>query len=687
MPREVRDWSPDACVGRPALSAHYVRIPKEQQKLLDRRDAWSPGCPPNVPPRVINDEIERYTKDSRLRCQANKETTASESHPDWKESLVTPSRPTSSAQGGREAFSSQPASPVSDHTVQGQPTKSVVEGNKGAEEAPEPPFSWSSSPSAHWRTPPRLKEPPSALDTQDRPSSEQLYTRHTHDIVQCAIKDFPPSSSGMSEPGLEVEFPKAITDIVPQPGNPLAVAALEPTPPSAQVIPVTMAEQDTPARVSERKRRRLMRPFSASPDFTEGFSARGANSSAMPLESSRLPSPVLGLSSPSSEDSLSHAPGGPHAIPSVGRGRLSTATAQLDIVPATSQFIPPSHLARNSPDRVPLDGPTSKLRFRTFKEAYPDFRGGHKKRSNFIRAIMIILELQKDSALPEFLYDDFIRVFSGDYLEYIESLDGNKRPIPTLKWYNENVSQQLYNKRIVTKSNINDVMERYRDKVQAIQQRTAGSNSSVPRPALQCLPDQAGQTEDMTQRVPNSGAATRQNRHSSPYPTNTAVFSPLQPASNQSRRSTDMMLGSANNTTPSRPVSALRTSSETTRSDSVASNSEPMTERFQTQADFPFPQTQRTQTPQPARTKVPAMNQPCGAMLSQQSNPESIPEVTLERKRPLRPASGQFSGDPSASFKRPARKTEDPGARPVQWRRFLLRKRAQSSTSGGTPES
>ena len=692
MARELESWSPSHSIGQSEILRRYLQIPKEQQKLLERPDAWSPSGAPNIPPHVLKDVRDHYARKIGLGSTNENETPSSQPSSPLADRTAASSLPASPVQRGKEGFSSQPASPVQDHTVRDQSTEASVEDGDSEEHEEDvsgTPIPWSSSPAAHRLGPSRLDD----LSAPARSSPQQLRTWSTRKPAQLTslLVEFPTSSSLASDP-LEVEVPKAITDIS-KPAGPQAAAVLEPTPPSAQIIPATIAAQTSPGRAPEAKRRRLMRRILASPDRTLGRSTMATVcSSVVHPEPSRSPSPVVKSSFPISNNSLRHAVGESSAIPSAEGPRLSTRAAQPDIILATSQLIP-NHLSSNFADKLPPNGPSSQLPFTAFKVAYPEFTGSL---GDFIRGVMVIMKLQKDSALPQFLYDDFIRVFSGEYLDYIKTLDENQQAIPALKWYNENVSQPLYTKRVLTKSNVKGVLERYPDKVRIIQQKAAGANRRASTPATQNEPDRRERDEDISQQAPIPTETPTRTRHSSPRATNAAGSSPPQLPIYNRRLSPGLMriteesprankpgetiAQPANTITSFRPVSAREASTGTTRSANMANFVEPTARRLLTQVDSSFPEIERTQTPYVAKARL------LLDMLSQQSNPESIPETTLKPRRPPQASNVPYTGEPSASFKRPKRKAEDPRARSEQWKKYLQRK-VQSSAPGGSTAS
>jgi hypothetical protein len=101
--------------------------------------------------------------------------------------------------------------------------------------------------------------------------------------------------------------------------------------------------------------------------------------------------------------------------------------------------------------------------FDAFCVAYPTFRGSI---GDFVRACLSLRSLHRKSRLPVFLYDDFIRVFCGDYIEYIEGTSDDE-PKVAMEWYVENVAEPVFNKKIVTTKNLGRVFKIHTDEFES----------------------------------------------------------------------------------------------------------------------------------------------------------------------------------------------------------------------------
>lgn len=50
---------------------------------------------------------------------------------------------------------------------------------------------------------------------------------------------------------------------------------------------------------------------------------------------------------------------------------------------------------------------------------------------------------------------------------YVDDLDGSETALPAIEWYNENMQKPLFNKGVVSKRNIEEILEAYSEKVHA----------------------------------------------------------------------------------------------------------------------------------------------------------------------------------------------------------------------------
>ena len=656
-------WSPNYAANLSRVPRRYVQIPSDQQKLLDRPDAWSAGGIPNVPHRVLEGLRAHHITQPRSRPKS-----------------------ASSVQAAEEALSPQSSSPARSTAAHAEfrqtrvGTGDVDHETEGPSDS-DTPMSWPPSPSAHLRGPYQQEELVTAEGTQGRGSPEQRGVRTTgRPVSRKAFTDFPPSSSVTSELGLELEVPGALTD-APEPWKRGPVALLEPTPPSAQIIPCTLAEQTSPVPAPKPKRRRVMKSvaatFAASDPIDHGNPPRRALPSVRAAPLPRSSSPVVS-SSP--------------RLPTV-EVHHTTETSPVTLSIEDS----------NSIDNLPPNGPPSQVPFTAFTVAYPDYQGSV---NDFLRGTLCLLQLQKDKALPEFLYDDFIRVFSGDYFDYISTTDQKQPALPAIHWYNENVSRPLFVKGILTKDNIRDVPHQYSEKMRVIQQNLTKSKADQAKPrAKRQTPDTARGEKPIASRSPIGTETAHAPQHN-------GLVSDVLSASpglaiHKAEMSTNMALV-AEGTIPMQeargtvsrlendidffgPASALQPGAETGKLETMIGTNATSPAAWRTQID---PSLRVVKTPlKKQRVTTAALSVAStfpSTSLSQISNPESIPEATLKRRIAPRASAGSSAGEPGAEFKRPKRTGNDAETRAQRglfFRKYLIQKKTQSSApEGPTPE-
>ncbi|KAK4157735.1 hypothetical protein C8A00DRAFT_39884 [Chaetomidium leptoderma] len=683
-PAAWTSWSPDESTSRTKIHRRYVQVPSDQQKLLERPDAWSVGGFPRVPSTVLEDVSARYARETRPRSRPRSEVerkalSSQPASPVQTTRGALSSQPASPVHLGRAALSSQAVSPARSTPTCDRSSKTSVGVEGGIDED-----HWSSSPSAHFRSPCRQTELATAAST---PSRRPFKQHKVWDTGQATARvalptDFPPSSSAASELGLDVEVPGAITD-VPEPVNRGLVAALEPTPPSAQIIPCTLTERTSPVTAPEPGHRRRMQH----PAAVFGSLGSGGQKHASTVALSKTGTAVL-LRSPSSVASSPPSISGVHAE----NEHVSAPKKEPDTVPATSQLAI-NQGSSNDANKLPPNGPSSQVPFTAFRVAYPDYKG---TLGDFIRGVMYILQLQKDRALIEFLYDDVVRAFAGGYLDYIRDLGDNGHALSAIQWYNENVSRPLYTKGILTKDNVKDVAMIYPEKTRAIQQNLEQSETEARRRPAKQTPHTAGGGKPIAQR-PLIKTGSTHARHQSGIPSAASSTSPglvTHTATGPQPMQENLGIAArpANSTGMSRlsPPSLSRV--RTSRPASIVENTVVTTpEAMRTQVDSSLPDIEPSPTPWATEARLPVASTLQSTTLSQLSNTDSIPEATLKRKAGPRASAVSSVGEPGAEFKRRKKVAKDPEERALEralrFRKFLTQKLTQSSAPGGSTAS
>jgi hypothetical protein len=337
-----------------------------------------------------------------------------------------------------------------------------------------------------------------------------------------------------------------------------------------------------------------------------------------------------------------------------------------------------------SPNGRPSQDP-----YAAFKRAYSDYTGSLR---DFICGVLSILSLQKERALPEFLYDDFLRVFCTGFLMYISTVGNDLRPLSAIQFYNEKVSRPLYTQGILTKDNIKDVANQYPKKTRSIQQTLEKSKSEArQRPARQASHTATAEQQmaqprhirtETTNALPDKGLPTAAS-FTSPGLRTQAPEMPANPIhairgarAMQEPRGTAAPLAASIGV--SRPSSAHQPHTKTSRPTSMAGNSAAKPAVLRTQVDSSLPDMEPSTTRRVGATKSSGASAFSG---TQVGNADSIPETTLKKRRAAPRASSRSSaGEPGAKFKK-QRLEETPAERALHYKKWLERQKPQSSAA------
>ncbi|KAL2125153.1 hypothetical protein VTJ04DRAFT_1518 [Mycothermus thermophilus] len=714
-------WSPSRHRHRPTIPRRFFQVPSEQRKLLERPAAWTPGSL-NIPPGVLEDarktrniskprarplpdeeeHDEQAVEDEKgqgdVKLKVNEKGQEDEQKDDTSQATSTS---TSVANAGskhprtREDMSSQSELRHGSTASDGEDAPDTNETEKADVDRGEPgtpsrdgtPLSWSESPEEHLGRPRYFAELERLPSTPTRAPEAELPSRRSsrpsasisnspmvaalsqvaqavgmaHGLACAPQFDFSQDSSSPSRPSsnhsdplARVQRPSRAPEANRPSSNPeseaeehgapkavnneihsarRAVQGLpEPTPPSAQVvIPCTMTET-SPVRPAERPRLRLMKRV---PNFLSSQPSPGTPPEPQELASSpaKQPDPATEASQPGANSS-------------------------------------------NDSNVLPPNGPPSQVPYTAFKVAYPDYKGSL---GDFLRSVMCILNLQKKKLLPEFLYDDFVRVFSTDYLDYIEDLDPSERPLKAYQFYNENVSEPLYMKRILTKDNVADIPAKYPEKARVVQVASdaiSSANPSVrPSPAppsdgIRASPTPANTTRSVQEETPVHPIPGPSPQRAAPSPPLVAVSvrkitpPPRRPAPGISRPTTAKV---------SDPKSS-RTWIDSSLPTQPSKQSPPPPPPLP-----PPPAQLRPEFPRTTRPPPSSLAPPSTAV----SNADSIPEMPRKKRR--LPSAADGGPRPGTQFKRPAtagRMREDELTRRARaFKEFLEKKKAQSSSA------
>lgn len=468
------------------ISTSLFRIPKDQEVLLAKENAWAegpskqPGTPPNIPLSVLKGLEEFHSRPAKVQRPTPVQKAV---HPPPAATLDDV--PPRSSRSDDEA-ESRPATPITrgrvlsqsiDHSPHGseiswsqspvrdRPTVAVYSGSASATSSPKP------HPPPHPPTqPPVRPSEPHNFATQVHssqipisaatgPTLRSRVTSSTSSLVRHVPKRklYPPvpsSSVGNSEDELPLVLPMTSDWVERVTINRLGQPC--PTPPSAQVIPCSegqgkQGDQDTPRKKRQRMQSLNSRIFDEPPDEQVPRSV---------AQASLLPQKTL---SPLAEE--------------------------------------PRHKTRpvtNAP-KVPPSA-TGRKPFEQFKATYPDYGGDL---STFLRTCMYLKYLEDQDELIPFLYDDFIRAFAHGFLPYIQNWKEASNPLPAIKWYNRNTTQPVYNQQVMDKTAVARVFDLYPGEIAHINEGLAGTETqTVPvrersqPPGQTCAEERTEEEED-----------------------------------------------------------------------------------------------------------------------------------------------------------------------------------------------
>ncbi|KAH6634240.1 hypothetical protein B0J18DRAFT_415613 [Chaetomium sp. MPI-SDFR-AT-0129] len=671
-------WSPSHHARATTIPRRYVRISAKQQALLNRSDSWVDDSGFRVPPSVLNSAKERYGRTTH----SGKTTT----------------------QG---AIPSDPPSPIASEKEPDFPDENrqadlgrTLGTNKGNEDevGEDNLGSWPPSPPSHFAKPHKQGEHPrrAADVSETRPSKcyGDRAARHFTPPSLSTPNAFP-SSCATSEPGLEIEVPQAVPEVVAPVNRQPVVALLKPTPPSAQINFSVPTGQTSPPRRLPANRSRLMKPPAtrfANPTrdhLTEQSPGDTGSILPRPLSSaldSPMPTPRVPLHHPTETSSAVLSMGAqcvplPKNPPETARRTPSAAASQR---------------WSNSTEKLPPNGPSSQVPYTAFKVAYPDYNGSLNV---FLRGAMCVAKLCEGKALPEFLYDDFVRVFSTDFLEYVRTFDDSRTPLPAIQFYNENVSRPSYLKGILTRDNINDVASKYPEESRAILQTLkkptlrrsiphVPSRAETDKRPLESSPGGPDLTHLETRIQHLEGMISLSNRAlgsaEDKIPTQTASHH-IGPGTIPNLRSGEATALEAR-TKPlmSTPARQPRPKNGTVSTRADTSAIKPM--YLRTQVDSSLPDIKQPSTRNLPKHTLPPGSAVSKVIFSQLSNADSIPEARLKRRAAHQAPGGWSTGGPGSGAKK-MRLSQDPGLAKV--RRFgkFLQKIKSSTPPGGPSPS
>ncbi|TGJ87822.1 hypothetical protein E0Z10_g922 [Xylaria hypoxylon] len=470
--------SPSDILGDTKTRRALVKIPSTQKELLNRHEAWAsflsrrPNGFVNIPPDVLEEAKASYARENRA-AQLNHVA----------------------GLGSRTGDDTDAPEPSGSQSSLHSCLEDGDEDGNDNENDGEP-ISCPQTPSPHIR-PSRVasEEPNQPFITQLFEKSPPQPTIVTSPAENPKLPEFPQSSQG-PEDELELEVPVALAyNLAPINKSALPMVA---TPPSAQVVPCTFEQSTQSGSASASKESNPQRKPKLKKRIYNGVSAmyrgpkQGAISSHLNTnvgsakaivalghntnaESSLSTNDTSSSIVPSTTDdrrieSEKHAeawniepgqmstyganlsPGNPHSP--LASGRYSPAQIQHVLSPITRsrQAVPPiaPPIAASKSWEAP---------FVHYTATYPNYNGTIQ---DFITAC-IYIQLQY-RRIRTSLYDDFIRAWVQGYLPYVRDCDEAQPPgkaLRAIEWYNEIDDDPLFTSRVVTRQNLQSMLNFY----------------------------------------------------------------------------------------------------------------------------------------------------------------------------------------------------------------------------------
>ncbi|KAI1198140.1 hypothetical protein F5X97DRAFT_300036 [Nemania serpens] len=493
-PSHERDSSFSDLLGDTSIRQPLVKILKAQRELLAKYEAWASFQSQrsdgfgfvNVPPEVLG-----QVKDSFMRRKQAIRSPKAAARP----------RHTTGGPDIPEPSGSQSSSPPRierEEERDGDDGDSDAHSGDGDGDGDDPttPSTWSRSSKPGSRPPSVEREEPmqpfiTQLPEESSPPEPTIVTSPPKPPKLPPLPAFPRSSQE-PEDELEVQVPAALA-YNPEPINKSALPMLA-TPPSAQVVPCTFeqstASTGTSGKIGPQPKSHARKHiYKRVPELY-----RGPKQSAPP---SHLNTNMAALSRKIDiESSLSADNTSSSIVPSTrndhvteGEQRTTAWDVRPGQIPAGVANPSPNNLQsplvsrRPSPVHVPTS-PSLAIRspqpptpaahhavphsaalksweapFVHYTITYPSYNGTIQ---DFVTAC-IYIQLQY-RRIRTSLYDDFIRAWVEGYLPYVKDCDEAQPPrkaLRAIEWYNEIDDDPLFTSRVVTRQNLQSILNFY----------------------------------------------------------------------------------------------------------------------------------------------------------------------------------------------------------------------------------
>ncbi|KAI8955017.1 hypothetical protein F4801DRAFT_575023 [Xylaria longipes] len=483
------DSSPTDILGDTRIRRTLVKIPNAQKELLNIHQSWASFLSRrsaafiNVPPQVL-DQLKASYKRRKQATQPDKAA-----------------GPTSDVEGDAEGGTGVPEPSGSQSSTPARVERSGEDGNDdGDDEDAGDLTSWAATSPERHPEPQRFEsQEPQPFITQIPEISPLKPTLPTSPPERFKLAAFPQSSQG-PEDELEVEVPAALAYNL-EPINKSALPMMA-TSPSAQIVPCTFEQSMQSASTSASTRlEQQPKPqsrkhiYNRVPELYRG-PKQGVLSSHLHTNTDSAKVAAAPGQNTDTESSLSINNMSSSIIPSTKEDQSTESQKQAavwDVRPgqmpmyntnigsethhsplASRQYSPiqmdtsPSHAIHSPVLPVPITHPAAppvvapkswEAPFVHYTVTYPSYIGSIQ---DFVTAC-IYIQLQH-RRIRTSLYDDFIRAWVEGYLPYVKDCDDAQPPrkaLRAIEWYNEIDDDPLYTSRVVTRQNLQSILNFY----------------------------------------------------------------------------------------------------------------------------------------------------------------------------------------------------------------------------------
>lgn len=461
------------------------RIAKDQEELLDQAESWvwqlkrAPQGLANVPTHVLQTVTAAYT----AAVTQTKSSAAAPAVSSQKEDLKIEDAADSSA---------TPAS-----------SPEVVASD------------WSKSPESPRRR--AFDQAPDSSLVQETPLPQQLFRNAPRKALQTfRMPEGPLMSSLDEEEDMEVQLPQADGDSAGEeegreeedsnqsshPSTRLTQQAdvgITNTPTCAQpdheTIPATTLAKTRGARDAK------MRPFKRMKPISFGDSQEEPIESSVATRGGRMQS-LKHLQISETQETLASSSVVPGTLTQTQTQHDSHSTEEQSAETVVQGSIETNASAEGEDEQVADEDASGPLG--DFIARYPDYVESYNgTRLRFVQACLCLEYLRGQLALRDYLYDEFIRLFSHKYLDYVNDAGPAREPLSAIEWFNMQSGRPLYDEQVVSNKNIDQVLGHYKDDVALVRDLVAQHEGDD---AGEAAPQELG-----TETVVEAGAAQSEN--------------------------------------------------------------------------------------------------------------------------------------------------------------------------------